>query len=212
MAAVSILLLFSLAEIVSHAGPSTQPVKIVLPPETGSFKTGPGSALANGQCLICHSVEYVVIQPVMPRPFWLAEVKKMREKYGAVIDESQVEPLVDYLVRNYGSEMGKAGETVSSNANTGTTGTSPTIDEAMASKYGCIGCHNVNVKIVGPAFKDVVAKYRTDPAAVEKILEQIRTGSSGKWGPALMPPFPTLPEAEAKTLARWVMRQGSAQP
>jgi cytochrome c551/c552 len=196
----------------ARADSGSGPVKIALPSEAGSFKPGAGAALANGQCLICHSVEYVVTQPAMPAAFWLAEVKKMREKYGAVIPDEQVEPLVNYFAENYGT----ATQPKTAAAGAGSTGnvvaTAAISDDAMASKYGCLGCHTVNAKLVGPAFKDVVAKYQNDPAATDRILEQIRKGSSGKWGPALMPPFPMLPETEAQALAHWVMRQGRNQP
>ena len=79
------------------------PMRIELPAETGVFKTGPGVEIANGQCLVCHSVEYVATQPPLPRAFWTASVKKMREKYGAAIPEEQVEPLLDYLALHYGA-------------------------------------------------------------------------------------------------------------
>src|ERR1043166_5702222 len=75
---------------------------IQLPPETGAFKQDKGAEIANGQCLICHSVEYVIMQPPMPRPFWNASVQKMQQKYGAPIPDDQVEAVVDYLTKNYG--------------------------------------------------------------------------------------------------------------
>src|SRR5258705_9460415 len=75
---------------------------IQLPPETAAFKQDKGAEIANGQCLTCHSVEYVVIQPPMQRAFWKAEVQKMQQKYGAQIPEEQVEAVVDYLTKNYG--------------------------------------------------------------------------------------------------------------
>src|SRR5215468_4717648 len=77
-------------------------LEIQLPPETGAFKQGTGAELANGQCLVCHSVEYVSTQPPFPRSFWKAEVQKMQQKYGAAIPEGQVEALADYLTGNYG--------------------------------------------------------------------------------------------------------------
>ena len=187
---------------------TSSPMKIVLPPETVSFKSAPGSALANGQCLACHSVEYVETQPPMPRAFWAASVKKMREKFGAAIAEDQVEPLVNYLVENYGVADGPTLGAAPSNASTAPVSAPALSDEAMATRYGCLICHKVDVKVVGPAFKDVVAKYRNDPAAIDRILEQIRNGGSGKWGSAIMPPFPMLSETESKTLANWLMRQG----
>src|SRR5438045_242392 len=81
---------------------------IQLPPETMAFKQDVGAEIANGQCLTCHSVEYVVIQPPMQRAFWKAEVVKMQQKYGAQIPQEQVEAVVDYLAKNYGATTNSA--------------------------------------------------------------------------------------------------------
>lgn len=181
-------------------------LKISLPPETGVFKAGPGSELANGQCLTCHSVEYVTTQPLMQRAFWAAAIKKMREKFGANIPEEQVDPLVNYLVTNYGIETN-----TSAAATVVVKPAEPLTEEAMATRFGCLSCHNVKVKIVGPPLKDVAAKYHNDPKAIDRIMQQIHDGGSGKWGSAVMPPFPMLSEAESRKLAEWVMRQGDVK-
>src|SRR5450631_1092333 len=76
--------------------------KIALPPETAAFRPGPGVELAQVNCMICHSVDYIQSQPPMPRKFWEAEVKKMREKYFAPTPEATVPTLVDYLAATYG--------------------------------------------------------------------------------------------------------------
>ena len=73
-----------------------------LPPETAKLKPGPGSDLVAGQCLLCHSADYISTQPRLARAAWEASVKKMREKYGAPVPQEKVEALVDYLVKNYG--------------------------------------------------------------------------------------------------------------
>ena len=78
------------------------PVRFEMPKETAAFKPGPGADLAKNQCLLCHSAEYVTIQPRLPRAFWEANVAKMRDKYGALVPKDQVPALVDYLVTNYG--------------------------------------------------------------------------------------------------------------
>ena len=80
-------------------------VKIEIPPEKNTFKPGPGADLAQANCIICHSVEYVTTQPPMPRKFWEASVKKMREKYGAPVTEDIVPKLVDYLTATYGTPV-----------------------------------------------------------------------------------------------------------
>ena len=87
------------------AGAAERPWK--LPAETPKFKPGPGAALATGQCLLCHSADYVSMQPSLDRAGWTASVQKMREKYGAPILTNQVEGLVDYLVKTYGKERSK---------------------------------------------------------------------------------------------------------
>lgn len=70
---------------------------------------------------------------------------------------------------------------------------------------GCLSCHSVDEKIVGPAFKDVVAKYKSDPDAIANISQSIKNGSRGKWGRMAMPAHASLSSEELKTLATWVM-------
>ena len=79
------LLVFAVLAAAAQAAPL-----ITLPPETAAFKPGAGAELAAGQCLVCHSAQYVSTQPVMPRAFWKASVEKMQKKYGAPIPDDQV--------------------------------------------------------------------------------------------------------------------------
>jgi cytochrome c551/c552 len=179
---------------------------IQLPAETLAFTQDVGAEIANGQCLTCHSVEYVVIQPPMQRAFWKAEVQKMQQKYGAQIPDNQVETVVDYLTKNYGVATNGT-QTASGQTSTTTTQTHPATADAqqIATKYGCLGCHNAAMKLVGPAYRDIAAKYKNDPAALAKIDEQIHKGGSGKWGPIIMPPFPQVTAGETKVLADWIL-------
>lgn len=78
-------------------------LKITLPPETAVFKPGQHVEIANAQCLLCHSVEYVTTQPPLPRSYWKATVEKMQQKFGAPIPVAQVEPLLDYLMAQFGA-------------------------------------------------------------------------------------------------------------
>src|SRR5215510_8347371 len=111
---------------------------IKLPPETAAFKQDVGAEIANGQCLTCHSVEYVVIQPPMQRAFWKAEVQKMQQKYGAQIPEEQVEAVVDYLTKNYGvTTNGTQKASVQAAAAPQTHAVDA---QQIATKYGCLGC------------------------------------------------------------------------
>jgi hypothetical protein len=75
-----------------------------LPPETTKLERGPGVEVATAQCLICHSADYIAIQPPMNRATWAATVAKMKDKYGAPILPDSTNALVNYLVKTYGAE------------------------------------------------------------------------------------------------------------
>ena len=78
-------------------------VTIDLPQDTTRLKNAPGVELATRQCSICHSFDYIVIQPPgKPLAFWKAEVEKMKKVYGASIPDDQIEPIAQYLTRAYG--------------------------------------------------------------------------------------------------------------
>jgi len=188
--------------ILSSLWMKSSALEIHLPPEVGVFKQGTGAELANGRCLVCHSVEYVSTQPPLPRSFWKAEVQKMQQKYGAAIPEGQVEALADYLTSNYGVSTNR----VSSAGPEAAPAPSKDLDATqLATKYGCLGCHNPATKLVGPSYRDIAAKYRNDADALQKIDQQIHQGGSGKWGPIIMPPFPSISAQETRTLADWIL-------
>ena len=71
--------------------------------------------------------------------------------------------------------------------------TQATADLALAKKSGCLACHSVEKKIVGPAWKDVAAKYKGDAGAKERLVGKVKKGGKGNWtkvtGGALMPPY-----------------------
>jgi len=178
-------------------------MKIELPAETGVFKPGKGAELANAQCLVCHSVEYVATQPLLTRVAWTASIKKMKEKYGAAVADDQVEALLDYLTANYGTGTNSAPATTTTPTPQSTPG--PVTPTSIAVKYNCLSCHNPTVKIIGPAYKDIAEKYRNDTDAKTKIADQIHKGGSGKWGPVIMPPFPQVTPEETKILTDWIL-------
>lgn len=78
----------------------------------------------------------------------------------------------------------------------------------LAKAKGCLGCHTVDAKLVGPAYKDVAKKYAGDKTAAAKLAKKIRDGGTGVWGTMPMPPMMAMvSEAEAKTLATWILSQ-----
>ena len=75
----------------------------------------------------------------------------------------------------------------------------------LAKANGCYSCHAAFEKIVGPAFRDVAAKYKDDKDAVASLAQSIQYGSKGKWGRIPMPAHAALSSSDLKALAGWVM-------
>lgn len=75
----------------------------------------------------------------------------------------------------------------------------------LAKAKNCLACHALDKKLVGPAYKDVAAKYANDKDAVAKLAKKIREGGVGVWGQVPMPANPQVNEAEALSLAKWVL-------
>ena len=77
---------------------------------------------------------------------------------------------------------------------------------ALAQKSGCLACHSVDKKVLGPAYKDVAAKYKGDKTAEAKLVAKVKAGGSGVWGPMPMPPMGAqVKEADITTIVQWVL-------
>jgi cytochrome c len=77
--------------------------------------------------------------------------------------------------------------------------------EALAQRSGCIACHNVDKKVIGPAYRDVAAKYRSDKDAAIRLAAKVKAGGGGVWGPVPMPPNGLVSDAEIRQLVAWVL-------
>lgn len=77
----------------------------------------------------------------------------------------------------------------------------------LAKAKNCLTCHSVAAKIVGPAYKDVAAKYAGQKDAENQLVQKVLKGTSGTWGPIAMPPNTQVTEAEAHVLVKWVLSQ-----
>jgi len=83
---------------------------------------------------------------------------------------------------------------------------SPVLAQAdLAKQKNCMACHAIDKKLVGPSYKDVAAKYKADKDAPAKLAKKIREGGVGVWGQVPMPANPQVSEAEAASLAKWVL-------
>lgn len=61
-------------------------------------------------------------------------------------------------------------------------------DEALATQSGCMACHQLDTKVVGPAYKEVAAKYKDQEGAVDMLTAKVIDGGVGAWGQVPMPP------------------------
>ena len=76
-------------------------------------------------------------------------------------------------------------------------------DEALAKAKNCMSCHQIDKKVVGPAYKEVAKKYtaKDEAALVEKVLK----GGKGNWGTVPMPPNASVKPEEAQKLVKWIL-------
>ena len=76
--------------------------------------------------------------------------------------------------------------------------------QALAQMKGCLNCHQIDTKVVGPSYKDVAAKYKGDAGAVDKLAAKVKAGGVGVWGQIPMPPN-NVTDEEARQLVEWVL-------
>ena len=76
---------------------------------------------------------------------------------------------------------------------------------ALATQRGCMACHQIDNKVVGPAYKEVAAKYKGQADAVEMLSAKVKAGGSGVWGPVPMPPNAHVSDEDIKVIVEWVM-------
>ena len=77
--------------------------------------------------------------------------------------------------------------------------------DKLAQSSGCMTCHALDKKLIGPGFKEIAAKYKNDKGAEARLAQKIKSGGSGVWGTIPMPPNPHVKESDIKTLAQWVL-------
>jgi cytochrome c len=95
--------------------------------------------------------------------------------------------------------MTLAGLAISSQANA---------NAELAKAKNCMVCHAPAVKMVGPSYKDIAAKYAGDAAAEDKLVKKVLKGSVGVWGSIPMPANSQVSESDARTLVKWILATG----
>ena len=77
--------------------------------------------------------------------------------------------------------------------------------EDMMKRDNCAACHAIDKKLIGPAYQDVAAKYKTDKDALAKLTDKVKKGGVGVWGQIPMPPNAQVSDADIKQLVTWIL-------
>lgn len=78
-------------------------------------------------------------------------------------------------------------------------------NEKLAQQHGCMTCHGVDKKVIGPAYKEIAAKYRSDKGAEASLVKKVKAGGKGVWGEIPMPPNAHVKDEDIKTMVQWIL-------
>jgi S-disulfanyl-L-cysteine oxidoreductase SoxD len=81
----------------------------------------------------------------------------------------------------------------------------------LATDSGCMACHGVANKIVGPGYNEVAARYKGQADAEAKLATKVKAGGQGVWGVIPMPPQNQLKDGDIRSLVRWILSGAKAQ-
>lgn len=144
-----------------------------------------------GYVLLAPAVLVALFVLAFPAPSYKANPEEVAER---------IRPVGQVVVQ--GEEA--AGETIA------VAPAAPVVAEAvsasdLAQSSGCMGCHQVAAKVVGPSYNEVAAKYKGDVAALEMLVKKVRNGGTGTWGQVPMPPNAHVSEANVRSIVEWVL-------
>jgi len=81
----------------------------------------------------------------------------------------------------------------------------------LAKEKGCMACHAVDKKLVGPAYTDVAKKCAGQADAEAMLIEKVKNGGAGVWGTIPMPPQAHVKDEEIQTIVGWILKGAQAQ-
>ena len=78
-------------------------------------------------------------------------------------------------------------------------------NEKLAQANGCVACHTMDKKVIGPALKDIAAKYRANKGAEAELVKKVKAGSKGVWGDIQMPANAHVKDEDIKSIVQWIL-------
>ena len=80
-------------------------------------------------------------------------------------------------------------------------------DEKLAQANGCMTCHQMDKKVLGPSYKEVAAKYSGNAGAEAALVKKVKEGGKGVWGDMIMPPNAHVKDADIQAIVKWILTQ-----
>ena len=148
---------------------------------------GPGADLTQAKCAVCHEIEHVV-RSRQSRAEWEDTMERM-VKRGAPLTPDEIRIITDYLATYYNREgPSAAAQAASAQAAAAQAQADPVTQ--LLNRNACLGCHAVEKPVVGPAFREVATRYKSDAAAAGPAREEAQGGWPGGMGPGADAPEP----------------------
>ena len=160
---------------------------------------GKGAALTMARCAICHDITHVT-RTRLSRDEWEDNIKVMIAR-GMPIEPHEIPIVVDYLSTYYNRDKPPPPP----EAETASAGPAPV--ERLLADHGCVACHALDKRVVGPGFREIAQKYKGASDAAGHLASKIRQGGQGAWGQVPMPPNPGLGDDDLKRVVAWVLEQ-----
>lgn len=75
----------------------------------------------------------------------------------------------------------------------------------LAQDNGCLACHSVKIKILGPSYQDIAKKYKNDKKSKAMLIQKIKNGGTGNWGNIPMPGHPRIKNEDLDKIVTWIL-------
>jgi cytochrome c len=187
----------SIIALLAAAGVAVVPAQEPEPART--LAPGQGVEITTARCVICHDAQHIT-RTKLSRGEWEFNIKNMIER-GAPIAPAEIAPILEYLATYYNRDSAAPAADTSAAAES---------EDAAVSRLltanACTACHQLDKRAVGPAFREVAAKYAGE-AAAGNLARKIREGGAGNWGAAPMPPNAAITDADLAQVVDWILRQ-----
>ena len=162
--------------------------------------SGPGAGLVTAKCVLCHDAEHIA-RSKLSRNEWTDNLANMITRGMPPQSDAETRVILDYLSLYYGS--GPPPSPAPETHALATGGDDPV--QRLLNTHACNGCHALEQKVIGPAFREVARRYAGDGAAAARLAAKIRGGGAGVWGDVPMPGNAALQEREIAPLVEWVL-------